>query len=120
MGVVVVKCGGAVPAEAVCADLAGLAGRAVLVHGGGPDIDRLARELGVPARTLVSPSGVTSRHTDPAMLDAVTLALTGRVKPRLLRALAAADERPVHHQRDRHPEDQLDRDADDGDDGGHL
>ncbi|MFD0690619.1 [LysW]-aminoadipate kinase [Actinomadura fibrosa] len=90
MGVVVVKCGGAVPAEAVCADLAGLAGRAVLVHGGGPDIDRLARELGVPARTLVSPSGVTSRHTDPAMLDAVTLALTGRVKPRLLRALAAA------------------------------
>lgn len=90
MGVTVVKCGGAVPAEAVCADLAGLAGRVVLVHGGGVEIDRLARELGVPARTLVSPSGVTSRHTDPAMLDAVTLALAGRVKPRLVRALAAA------------------------------
>jgi len=91
MGVIVVKCGGAVPVEAVCADLAGLAGRVVLVHGGGIEIDRLARELGVPTRTLVSPSGITSRHTDPATLDAVTLALTGRVKPRLLRALAAAD-----------------------------
>ncbi|MGP4022492.1 [LysW]-aminoadipate kinase [Actinomadura sp. 3N407] len=90
MGVTVVKCGGAVPAEAVCADLAGLAGRVVLVHGGGAEIDRLAHELGVPPRTLVSPSGVTSRHTDPPMLDAVTLALTGRVKPRLVRALAAA------------------------------
>ncbi|MBO2445646.1 [LysW]-aminoadipate kinase [Actinomadura barringtoniae] len=91
MGVLVVKCGGAVPVEAVCADLSGLAGRVVLVHGGGPEIDRLTRELGVPTRTLVSPSGITSRHTDPATLDAVTLALTGRVKPRLLRALAAAD-----------------------------
>lgn len=89
-GIVVVKCGGAVPAETVCADLAGLAGRAVLVHGGAADVDRLAADLGVPARTLVSPSGVTSRHTDPAMLDVLTLALAGRVKPRLLRALAAA------------------------------
>ncbi|MEV5826924.1 [LysW]-aminoadipate kinase [Spirillospora sp. NPDC052242] len=90
MGVTVVKCGGAVPPGPVCADLAGLAGRVVLVHGGGPEVDGLAGELGVPARTLVSPSGVTSRHTDPAMLEVVTLALAGRVKPRLLRALAAA------------------------------
>ncbi|MFC5185572.1 [LysW]-aminoadipate kinase [Actinomadura harenae] len=88
MGVTVVKCGGAVPAEAVCADLAGRAGEVVLVHGGAPEIERLSGELGVASRTLVSPSGVTSRHTDPAMLDVVTLALTGRAKPRLLRALA--------------------------------
>ena len=39
MGIVVVKCGGAVPAEAVCADLAGLAGRVVLVHGGAADVE---------------------------------------------------------------------------------
>ncbi|MFC4909655.1 [LysW]-aminoadipate kinase [Actinomadura gamaensis] len=91
MGLTVVKCGGAVPPEPVCADLAGRAGEVVLVHGGAPEIERLSAELGVPARTLVSPSGVTSRHTDPAMLDVVTLALTGRAKPRLLRALAAHD-----------------------------
>lgn len=88
MGVTVVKCGGAVPAEAVCADLEDRAGEVVLVHGGAPEIERLSGELGVASRTLVSPSGVTSRHTDPAMLDVVTLALTGRAKPRLLRALA--------------------------------
>ncbi|WP_026416511.1 [LysW]-aminoadipate kinase [Actinomadura oligospora] len=88
MGVTVVKCGGAVPAEAVCADLADHVGEVVLVHGGAPEIARLSGELGVASRTLVSPSGVTSRHTDPAMLDVVTLALTGRAKPRLLRSLA--------------------------------
>ncbi|RFU37964.1 [LysW]-aminoadipate kinase [Actinomadura logoneensis] len=90
MGVTVVKCGGAVPAGPVCADLAGRAGEVVLVHGGAPEIERLSAELGVASRTLVSPSGVTSRHTDPAMLDVVTLALTGRAKPRLLRALAGS------------------------------
>ncbi|MCP2342424.1 [LysW]-aminoadipate kinase [Actinomadura rupiterrae] len=90
MGVMVVKCGGAVPARPVCADLAGRAGEVVLVHGGAPEIERLSAELGVPARTLLSPSGVTSRHTDPAMLDVVTLALTGRAKPRLLRELAGS------------------------------
>jgi [amino group carrier protein]-L-2-aminoadipate 6-kinase len=61
----------------------------VIVHGGAPDIAALADQLGVRPRTLRSPSGVTSRHTDARMLDVVTLALTGRAKPRLLRALAA-------------------------------
>ncbi|WP_433338420.1 M20/M25/M40 family metallo-hydrolase [Spirillospora sp. CA-294931] len=87
MGITVVKCGGAVPPGPVCADLGALPGPAVLVHGGAPEIARLAGELGVRPRTLESPSGVTSRHTDAAMLDVVTLAMTGRAKPRLLREL---------------------------------
>lgn len=60
----------------------------MVAHGGASEIARLATELGVPQRTLTSPDGLTSRHTDPAMLDVITLAMTGRVKPRLLRALA--------------------------------
>lgn len=95
MTLTVVKCGGAIDPGPVCADVARLGGRVVVVHGGAPEIARLADELGVPRRTLVSPSGVTSRHTDPAMLDVVTLAMTGRAKPRLLRALTAAGLRPV-------------------------
>ncbi len=94
----VVKAGGALDPAALCADVARLRERGehiVMVHGGAPDIARLAAELGVPARTLVSPAGVTSRHTDPGMLDVITLAMTGRAKPRLLRALTAAGVRAV-------------------------
>ncbi|WP_279581090.1 amino acid kinase family protein [Fodinicola feengrottensis] len=60
------------------------------MHGGAADIARVAAELGVPARSLRSPSGITSRYTDAAMLDVVTLALVGRAKPRLLAALSRA------------------------------
>lgn len=95
MELTVVKCGGAVDPDPVCADVARLGTPAVVVHGGAPEIARLAGELAVPQRTLVSPSGVRSRHTDPAMLDVVTLAMTGRAKPRLLRSLASHGARPV-------------------------
>ena len=91
-GIMVVKCGGheAVDPEAVCADVAELRqyGRpVVLVHGGSADIESLAGRLGVESRRLVSPDGVSTRYTDDAVLDVVTLALAGRVKPRLVGAL---------------------------------
>lgn len=90
--VVVVKCGGneRVAVESVCADVAELAARGhrlVVVHGGSSDIDRLATRLGVPQRRLVSPDGVSTRYTDAATLEVVTLALAGAVKPRVVAAL---------------------------------
>jgi len=92
--VTVVKLGGGdgVDPGRVCGDVAELAAagrQVVLVHGGAAEIDRLAAQLGLARRTLVSPAGTTSRHNDPATLDALTMAMTGRVKPRLLAALAA-------------------------------
>lgn len=94
----VVKCGGALDPGSICADVSRLRAQGqdvVLVHGGAPEIARLAAQLGVPARTLLSPSGVTSRYTDLDMLDVITLAMTGRAKPRLLRALAGHGVRAV-------------------------
>lgn len=93
-GITVIKCGGheAVDPAAVCADVAELyrQGRdVVLGHGGSADIESLAERLGVQRRRLVSPDGVSARYTDAAMLEVVTLALAGRVKPRLVTALAA-------------------------------
>lgn len=90
--VTVVKCGGnaLVDPRAVCADVAALTARGdrvVLVHGGSADIEDLARRLRVPSRRLVAPDGVPARHTDPAMLEVVTLALAGLTKPRLVTAL---------------------------------
>jgi [amino group carrier protein]-L-2-aminoadipate 6-kinase len=91
--VTVVKVGGGgVDPGRVCGDVAELAASGepvALVHGGAAEIDRLAAQLGLPRRTLHSPAGTTSRHNDPATLDALTMAMTGRVKPRLLAALAA-------------------------------
>jgi [amino group carrier protein]-L-2-aminoadipate 6-kinase len=96
----VVKCGGAsgVDAGAVCADVAELvrAGETVvLVHGGSAEADALGRRLGVPPRFLTSPSGVRSRHTDPATLDVLTMALTGRVGPALVATLLSHGIRAV-------------------------
>ncbi len=94
----VVKWGGALDPGRMCADVARLRAqgqRVIVVHGGAPEIAKLAAELGVPARTLLSPSGVTSRHTDLDMLDVITLAMTGRAKPRLLRTLATSGVRAV-------------------------
>jgi acetylglutamate/LysW-gamma-L-alpha-aminoadipate kinase len=74
----------------VCADVAALlaAGeRVVLVHGGSAELERLAARLGVPQRTLTSRSGITSRYTDDATLEVLTLALAGQVKPALVAEL---------------------------------
>jgi acetylglutamate/LysW-gamma-L-alpha-aminoadipate kinase len=97
-GLTVVKFGGSVDPGPMSAGVAALlkrGQRVVVVHGGAPEISRLAAQLGVPERTLLSPAGVTSRHTDPAMLDVITLAMTGRVKPGLIRSLAAHGVRAI-------------------------
>ncbi|HEX2051140.1 MAG TPA: [LysW]-aminoadipate kinase [Actinomycetota bacterium] len=88
----VVKLGGSVgdAVDAACADVATLWHERrdiVLVHGGGSDADALAADLGRPPRWLTSPGGVRSRYTDAAALDALTLALRGRVAPRVVTAL---------------------------------
>jgi len=95
MKLTVIKCGGALDPVPVCADLARLGTPCVLVHGGAPQIARLAAEMGVAQRTLVSPSGIRSRHTDAAMLDVVTLAMTGRAKPLIVSALTASGVRAI-------------------------
>jgi acetylglutamate/LysW-gamma-L-alpha-aminoadipate kinase len=94
-GIIVVKCGSSVVDDpaAVCADVARLtaAGRPiVLVHGGAADIDRLAGRLRVPVRRLISPDGLSARHTDQAMLEVVSMALAGLVQPRMVTAMHAA------------------------------
>ncbi|MFE6165350.1 [LysW]-aminoadipate kinase [Streptomyces sp. NPDC056486] len=92
-GLTVVKCGGAagVDPARVCADVAALVKsgeRVVLVHGGSAELEQLAARLGVEQRTITARSGVTSRYTDEATLEVLTLALAGQVKPALLVELA--------------------------------
>jgi acetylglutamate/LysW-gamma-L-alpha-aminoadipate kinase len=89
---VVVKCGGSpsLDRDGVAGNVADLVGRGtriVLVHGGGPEADRLMRELGRTPQHVVTPSGASSRRTDADALDALTMAFAGRVKPALVAQL---------------------------------
>jgi len=88
----VIKCGGGEGLDPVrvCPDVAALraeGGAALVLHGGSAEVERLAVRLGVPQRRLMTPSGTSSRYTDPATLEVLTLALAGAVKPRLLAEL---------------------------------
>ncbi|HRE46429.1 MAG TPA: [LysW]-aminoadipate kinase [Aggregatilineales bacterium] len=85
----VIKVGGGlgVDVESVCADIAALVQeghRVVVVHGTSAAVDTLSGRVGVPARTLQSPSGHVSRYTDAATLEVYMMAAVGQVNPAIV------------------------------------
>jgi len=92
--VLVVKCGGAVgiDLQAVCRDVSDLVQggeRLILAHGGSAEANGLGSRLGQPPKFLTSTSGVRSRYTDSETLDVLTMAMAGRVNPKLVAQLLA-------------------------------
>lgn len=90
----VIKSGGAagVATERVLDDIARYLNkpdvdRLVLVHGGSDLTNELARALGHEVRTLISPSGMTSRYTDSATLRIYALAVAGQINTELVAQL---------------------------------
>lgn len=77
--------GFAVALAAAVAGLVARGGRAVLVHGGGPEIDGLLARLGIERRFVAG-----QRVTDEATLDIVEMMLSGHVNKRLVAILLAA------------------------------
>ena len=68
--IIVVKLGGTegVDFSAICQDAARLLSqgqRLVLIHGGSAEANQLGEAVGYPPRFITSPSGYTSRYTDP-------------------------------------------------------
>lgn len=61
--------------------------RAVLVHGGSHETDRLAEALGHPPQRIVSPSGHESRRTDRRTLEIFEMAYCGKVNKGLVERL---------------------------------
>src|SRR3954468_13706913 len=91
---IVLKVGGGagVDLDSVCSDVAALvqAGQqVVIVHGTSAAVDTLAARMGVPARTLQSPSGYVSRYTDPETLEIYTMAAAGQVNKGIVTRLQA-------------------------------
>ncbi len=91
---IVIKVGGGagVDLDTVCMDIAALVQQnqqVVLVHGTSAAADALAAKMGVPSRTLQSPSGYVSRYTDAETLDVYTMAAVGQVNKLLVTKLQA-------------------------------
>lgn len=89
---IVIKVGGGagVDMEAVCADVSAViqtGQQVVAVHGTSAAADSLAQRMGVPARTIQSPSGYVSRYTDPETLEVYTMAAAGQVNKQLVTKL---------------------------------
>lgn len=90
----VIKIGGAagVATERILDEIADYAskpgaGRLVLVHGGSELTNELARALGQEVRTLTSPNGMTSRHTDSETLRIYAMAVAGQINTELVAQL---------------------------------
>lgn len=88
----VVKVGGGegIDLDAVCADLAGLAGagrRWVLVHGGSHETNVVAEQLGHPSQFITSASGFTSRRTDRRTLEIFEMVYCGKLNTGIVERL---------------------------------
>src|SRR5258708_39457317 len=89
---IVVKVGGGAGVDlgAVANDVAKLSAtgqQIVVVHGTSAAADALAVRMGIPARTLQSPSGYISRYTDPETLEVYTMAAAGQVNKQIVTRL---------------------------------
>lgn len=59
----------------------------VIVHGGNVTRDEIGQQLGVPTKTIISPSGISSVYTDEKAIDVFLMAYPGLVNKKLVVAL---------------------------------
>ena len=89
---IVVKIGGGagVNTDTICADIATRVAQGeqvIVVHGTSDAVNTLSERVGLPPRTLQSPTGHVSRYTDPDTLEVYTMAAAGQVNKTLVAKL---------------------------------
>ena len=86
---IVVKTGGSrgINLDYVLEDIARQTEPLVLVHGGSDELNAVSTQLGKPPRMVTSPSGYTSRYTDPETLDIFTMIYCGKRNKRIVEKL---------------------------------
>ncbi len=86
---IVVKTGGSrgINLDYVLEDLARQTEPLVLVHGASDELNRISEQLGKPPRMVTSPSGYTSRYTDPETLDIFNMVYCGKLNTRIVEKL---------------------------------
>jgi acetylglutamate/LysW-gamma-L-alpha-aminoadipate kinase len=78
---ILIKIGGGLETnfETISSDIAQLNEQVIFVHGANGPRDNLADRLGVPTKRIMSPSGVTSVHTDAEAIEVLTMAYAGLI-----------------------------------------
>jgi len=89
---IIVKVGGSdgIDYDLLCQDIARLwkAGqKLILVHGGSSETNKIAEQLGHPAKFVTSPSGYSSRYTDRETLEIFEMVYCGKVNKGLVERL---------------------------------
>ncbi len=86
---IVVKTGGSrgINLDYVLEDIARQTEPLVLVHGASDELNRISEQLGKPPRMVTSPSGYTSRYTDPETLDIFNMVYCGKLNTRIVEKL---------------------------------
>ncbi len=86
---IVVKTGGSrgINLDYVLEDIARQTEPLVLVHGGSDELNTVSTQLGKPPRMVTSPSGYTSRYTDPETLDIFNMVYCGKRNKRIVEKL---------------------------------
>jgi [amino group carrier protein]-L-2-aminoadipate 6-kinase len=59
----------------------------VIVHGGGDTVTRIAEQLNIPQKFIVSPEGFRSRLTDEQTIEVYTMVIGGKVNKKIVREL---------------------------------
>jgi acetylglutamate/LysW-gamma-L-alpha-aminoadipate kinase len=85
----VVKIGGSkgINLDYILEDLARQREPLVLVHGASDELNQISAQLGKPPRMVTSPSGYTSRYTDPETLDIFAMIYCGKINLRIVERL---------------------------------
>ena len=90
----IIKIGGGknINFDNIAADLASLVkagSKIILIHGASEKRDEIAQRLGIPTKTIMSPSGISSVLTDSDAIDVFLMAYCGVVNKRLVEKLFA-------------------------------
>lgn len=59
----------------------------VLIHGASATRDEIAEKLGIPSKTITSPTGVSSVYTDPSAIDVFLMSYCGLVNKQIVATL---------------------------------
>lgn len=88
---IIVKVGGGknINWDYIARDLVKLVRRetVVLIHGASATRDEIAKRLGVPTKTIISPSGITSVYTDKNAVDVFLMVYAGLVNKKVVAKL---------------------------------
>jgi acetylglutamate/LysW-gamma-L-alpha-aminoadipate kinase len=90
--ILVVKLGGTegVDFSKICDDIADLIStgqKLIIVHGGSAEANKLGELTGCPPKFVTSPSGFTSRYTNPETLEVFAMAVNGKINTFLVEEL---------------------------------